>query len=99
MPKKQRRRPVRRRRPDNDGDAADNLRRMDAAAQTLVRSASPDQLRSELSDRELLLDEADRAAQLEPNASNLARYRAARSQRDVARRAVQLADDAPPNPS
>ncbi|MBA2446788.1 MAG: hypothetical protein H0V51_02045 [Chloroflexi bacterium] len=99
MPKKQRRRPVRRRRPDNDGDAADNLRRMDAAAQTLVRGTPPAQLRSELSDRELLLDEADRAAQLEPNASNLARYRAARSQRDVARRAVQLSDAAPPDPS
>ena len=55
---------------------------------------SPEQLRSELHDRELLLMEADRAAQMDPSPNNLASYRAARSQVEAARRAVELAGSA-----
>ena len=51
---------------------------------------STEQLRSELHDRELLLLEADRAAQMDPSPVNLATYRAARSQVEAARRAVEL---------
>jgi hypothetical protein len=63
---------------------------MDGAARTLLASRTPDQLRSELYDRELLLEEADRAAQLDPNPANLARFRSARTQVDVAKRAIEL---------
>jgi len=57
---------------------------------------SPDQLRSDLHDRELLLMEADRAAQMDPSSINLANFRAARSQVEAARRAVELAGTAVP---
>ena len=92
MPKKGKRRPLKRRPRDRSEEAADQQRWTDAAARNLVGSRTPDQLRSELADRELLLDEADRAAQMDPNPGNLARYRAARSELEAARRAVQIAD-------
>jgi len=66
---------------------------MDPAARSLLGNSAPEQLRSEVSDRQLLLDEADRAAQLDPNPANLTRYRAARSQLEAARRALELAGD------
>ncbi|HYU18401.1 MAG TPA: hypothetical protein VEQ11_06875 [Chloroflexota bacterium] len=92
MPKKARRRPIRRRRQAPSQDAAEQQRSLDAAARNMLSTVTPVQLRSELSDRELLLDEADRAAQLDPNPINLARYRFARAQRDTARRALELAE-------
>ena len=52
---------------------------------------SIEQLRSDLHDRELLLLEADRAAQMDPSPVNLAQYRAARTQVEAARRAVEMA--------
>ncbi len=63
---------------------------LDNTARGLMDGRSTDQLRSELHDRELILMEADRAAQLDPSPVNLANYRAARSQVDAARRAVEL---------
>ena len=95
MPKKARRRPMRRRPQDNSQDAADKQRWLDAAARGLLASRTPDQLRSEASDRALLLSEADQAAQLDPNPANLARYRAARSQLETVERALALADAQP----
>jgi hypothetical protein len=62
----------------------------------MMDGRSPDQLRSELHDRELLLMEADRAAQLDPSPTNLASYRAARSQVEAARRAVEMAGSVGP---
>jgi len=71
-------------------------RRLDAAAQGLLEGRSVDQLRSELHDREMLLAEADRASQLDPSPTNLANYRAARSQLEVTQRAIELAVGATP---
>ena len=68
---------------------------MDGAARTLLAGRSPDQLRSELYDRELLLEEADRAAQLDPSPMNLARFRSARTQVEVAKRAMTIAQQEP----
>ena len=99
MPKKGKRRPFKRRPQDRSEDVANQQRRTEAAARSLLGSRTPDQLRSELADRQLLLDEADRAAQLDPNPANLTRYRAARSEMEAARRAVQLANDDPGAPA
>ena len=63
---------------------------MDGAARTLLAGRTADQLRSELYDREMLLEEADRAAQMDPSPANLARFRSARTQVDVARRAIEI---------
>lgn len=41
--------------------------------------------------------EADRLAQMDPSPVNLAGYRAARSQVDASRRAVEIASSAPPS--
>ena len=91
MPKKPKRRPIRRRPQDRTEEINNQRRWLDNTARGLMDGRSPDQLRSELHDRELLLMEADRAAQMDPSPMNLATYRAARSQVEAARRAVELA--------
>lgn len=91
MPKKPKRRPIRRRPQDRSEEINAQRRWLDATARGMLDGRSPDQLRSELHDRELLLLEADRAAQLDPSPANLAGYRAARAQVEAARRAVELA--------
>jgi hypothetical protein len=45
-----------------------------------------------LADCELLLEEADRVAQLEPNPMNLARYRAAQNDLQAAQAAVAMVE-------
>ncbi len=97
MPKKTKRRPFKRRPQDRSEEIANQQRRMEAAARSLLGTRSPDQLRAEMVDRETLLDEADRAAQMEPNPVNLARYRNARTELQAARRAVQMVDTEAPN--
>jgi hypothetical protein len=92
MPKKTKRRPIRRRPQDRSEDIANKQRWLDSAARTLLANTSPEQLRSELFDRQQLLDQADHEAQLEPSPANLARYRTARSQFEAAQQAVKLAD-------
>jgi hypothetical protein len=92
--KKPKRRPIRRRPQDRSEEIMAQRRWVDATARGLLDGRSPEQLRSELHDRELLLGEADRAAQLDPSPANLASYRAARSQVEAARRAVELSSDA-----
>jgi hypothetical protein len=74
-------------------------RAMDGAARTLLQGRSPEQLRSELYDRELLLQEADQAAQLDPSPANLARFRSARTQVDVAKRAIEIGSRETAGPS
>ena len=91
MPKKPKRRPIRRRPQDRTEELAAQKRWLDNTARGLIDGRSPDQLRSDLHDRELLLLEADRAAQMDPSSSNLANFRAARSQVEAARRAVEMA--------
>jgi hypothetical protein len=94
VPKKPKRRPIRRRPQDRTEEITAQRRWVDNIARDMMNGRSPDQLRSELHDRELLLMEADRAAQMDPSPVNLANYRAARSQVDAARRAVELAASA-----
>jgi hypothetical protein len=94
VPKKPKRRPIRRRPQDRTEEITAQRRWVDNVARDMMNGRSPDQLRSELHDRELLLMEADRAAQMDPSSVNLANYRAARSQVDAARRAVELAGSA-----
>ena len=93
MPKKPRRRPVRRPQDRTEELTAQN-RWMDNLARGMLDGKTVEQLRSDLHDRELLLQEADRAAQLDPSGPNLAQYRAARSQVEAARRAVAMASSA-----
>lgn len=94
MPRKPRRRPPPRRRRDQPAENEGAQRAIEAAARSLLAQRDPVQLRSELHDRELLLEEADRIAQLDPNPASLARYREARAMVDIARRAVALAGEA-----
>src|SRR3954465_5640765 len=74
------RRPVRRRPQDRTEYLAGIQRAMDGAPRSVLVGRSAEQGRSELYDRELLLEEADRAAQLDPNPATLARFRAAKAQ-------------------
>lgn len=91
MPRRPKRRPIRRRPQDRTEEIQAHQRYVDAAARGMMDGRSADQLRSELHDRELLLMEADRLSQLDPSPQNLAAYRAARSQVEAAKRAVELA--------
>ena len=91
MPKKPKRRPVRRRPQDRTEEINAQRRWLDTTARGMMDGRTPDQLRSELHDRELLMLEADRLAQMDPSPVNLASFRAARSHVEAARRAVELA--------
>ena len=91
MAKKPKRRPIRRRPEDRSEEIAAQRRWLDNTARNMLDGRSADQLRSELHDRELLMQEADRAAQLDPSPVTLAQYRAARSQVEAAKRAVEMA--------
>jgi len=96
VPKRPKRRPVRRRPQDRTEELTAQNRWMDNVARGMIDGKTVEQLRSELHDRELILLEADRAAQMDPSGMNLAQYRAARSQVEAARRAVAMAASAPP---
>jgi hypothetical protein len=87
------RRPFRRPSPQQrTDDAAYRQRRVEAAAQALLSTRSPEQLKSELADREMLLFEADRAAQLDPSPENLSRYRTANADFEAVQAALTLVD-------
>lgn len=91
MPRKAKRRQFRRARPQQRlEDAAYKQHRLEAAARALLATRTAEQLRQELSERERLLAEADRAAQLDPNPANLSRFRFARSEYDSALVALEL---------
>ncbi len=94
MPKKAKRRPFNRRPQRRPEDTGEKQRSLDAAARGLLARSTPSEIHSQITDRELLLEEADRAAQLDPNPANLARYRAARSELAAAQRAIELATSA-----
>lgn len=72
-------------------DAAQRQRSLEAAARSLLAAMSPQQLQQELVDREALLAEADREAQLDPSPVSLSRYRNAQVEYEAARVAVDLA--------
>jgi hypothetical protein len=95
MGRKPQRRTFRRPSPQQrNEDTAREQQRLDSAAQSLVATTTTEELRAVLQEREWLLTEADRAAQLDPNPANLSRYRYARTQYNVARAALELADRA-----
>jgi hypothetical protein len=71
-------------------DAAHKQHVLQTAANALVANRTPDQLRDDLLEREGLLAEADRVAQLDPNPANLSRYRFAHSQVEAARAALDM---------
>src|SRR6266516_4687119 len=73
-------------------DTAHKQRRLEAAAQSLLETRTPEQLNREVAEREYLLAEADRVAQLDPNPANLSNYRFARSQFEAAQTALQLSN-------
>jgi hypothetical protein len=91
MAKKRKRRPFRRPNPQQrTEDAARKQTRLQSAAQSLLSSRSPEQIKQEVAAREWELEEADRLAQLEPNPANLSRYRFALEQHEVAVTALKI---------
>ena len=95
MPRKKKRRTFFRPRPQQRvEDAAEKRHRLQSAARVLLTTVPAEHLPRELAEREWLLGEADRTAQLEPSSVNLSRYRFAQTQYDIARVAVELGADA-----
>jgi hypothetical protein len=96
MARRTKRRPFRRPAPQRRSeDDAQKQRRLDAAAEGLMATRSAEQIEAHLADCELLLAEADRAAQLDPSPDNLARYRRAQSDFETAQAAHKLASNRP----
>jgi hypothetical protein len=92
MAKKRKRRPFRRPNPQQrTEDAARKQNRLQSAAQSLLSTRTPEQIKQEVAAREWELSEADRLAQLEPSPGNLSRYRFALEQHEVAVAAMRLA--------
>ena len=90
MARKMKRRVFRRPRPQQrTEDAAHKQQRLDADAQSLLATRTAEQVRRELSEREWLLEQADRDAQLDPSPAKLSRYRVARSDYEIAQAAVE----------
>ena len=92
MARRQKRRPFRRPIQQRTEDTAHQQRRLEAAAQSLLETRTPEQLMREVAERESLLAEADRVAQLDPNPANLSNYRFARSQFEAAQAALQISN-------
>ena len=63
---------------------------VDAAAQQLASQYTAEELRALLAERAALLEQADQAGTDDPGPGSLARYRSARLDWEVARRAVEL---------
>ena len=91
--------PVRRSSGRARGDDAERQDRTDTAAHQLASRHTLDELRLLLADRTALFQQADQEGTSDPGPVNLARYRAARADWEVARRAVELANrESPPAP-
>ena len=72
-------------------DASEHAGQVDVAARRLVELHTPEQLSAMLADCTVLLEQADQAGTLDPGPVSLARFRRARSEWEVAQRAVELA--------
>jgi hypothetical protein len=72
-------------------DSGERQAQVDDAARRLVEQHSSAELEAMLADYTTLLDQADQAGTMDPGPVNLARFRRARSDWEVARRAVELA--------
>ena len=73
-------------------DPAESQAQVDLAARQLVEQHTPAELAARLADCAGLLEQADRAGTYEPGPVNLARFRRARTEWEVAQRAVELAN-------
>jgi hypothetical protein len=72
-------------------DSSEREAQIDQAARRLVEQHSSAELDAMLTDCTALLEQADQAGTLDPGPVNLARFRRARSEWEVMRRAVELA--------
>lgn len=72
-------------------DPSERQERIEVAARQLVGQHTPAELHARLADCATLLEQADQAGSLNPSPINLARYRQARAEWEVAQRAVELA--------
>lgn len=72
-------------------DSSERQAQVDQAARRLIEQHSSAELEAMLTDCTTLLEQADQAGTLEPGPINLARFRRARGEWEVARRAVELA--------
>jgi hypothetical protein len=72
-------------------DPTEHQGQVDQAARQLVEQYSPEALDTRLNDCAALLEQADQVATADPGPMNLARFRRARADWEVARRAVELA--------
>lgn len=72
-------------------DDSERKNRVDAAAQQLASRHTLEQLQALLADRAALFEQADQTGMNDPSPINLARYRSARLELEVARQAVELA--------
>ena len=72
-------------------DPSEQHERLDVAARQLIGQHTPAELDTRLTECAALLEQADQAGSLSPSPVNLARYRQARADWEVARRAVELA--------
>src|SRR3954447_16001353 len=72
-------------------DTSERQAQVDQAARRLLEQHSPAELDAMLTDTTTLMEQADQAGTLDPGPMNLARFRRARSEWEVMRRAVELA--------
>lgn len=79
------------RRPSRPARPTPREDRSEALAQELMDGRSLAELQAILAEREAAYEEADRLGQDQPSPASLQRYRAARADLEVARRAVELA--------
>jgi hypothetical protein len=73
-------------------DATEHQDQVEAAARQLAEQHTAEQLRMLLADRAALLQQSDQAGMIAPGPVNLARFRRARTEWEVAQRAVALSD-------
>jgi hypothetical protein len=85
--------PVRRNTPRVRPDDAERQQQIDAGARALTAQYTRDELQALLAERAARLEEADRAGTYEPGPGSLARYRSAHQAWELARRAVELAQE------
>ncbi len=73
-------------------DEGERQAQLDVAARQLANQHTPEELRGLLADRTALLEQADQAGTVDPGPMSLARFRRARADWEVVRRAVELAE-------
>jgi hypothetical protein len=75
-------------------DDAERQGRIDSAARLLANQHSLDELRGLVAHRTMIFEQADQAGTFDPGPGSLARFHSARTELEVAQRAVELASGA-----